>query len=531
MAKHRTFFLILIFFLTGSINTFCQNTLRNDLWLTLKDGTKIECTTFTPEVPYPVNGFPCIIYCPGFGKSKDDVIPSAESYAQLGFFTFTFSMRGQGFSSGQSNLISRVEMYDLFEIVDYVRNLKIVNKDNIGIAGSSQGGIIPFMACCYGLDVRCIVADLTSPEFASNWIENGCVKMSLLWSLSYDDLTVRYNPKVKKFREWILSGKNDKWDSLNYYLPEGRDFMDKVQDNRTPSFFSNAWEDIYFNPNGLIKSSGNFNNEYKIYIGAVRGHGSAFFGDEDIYHNESITAWLYKYLVSSESYTDYSKYIFAYSSAPIVNTGWVYHQFKSDDSPFAEAIPLNFYFHPYNMLLEIPNYDTKSPVTFTNNVIDTSLTLNEAVNVEFTGDSFSRRFVKNEINFDSEPLKFNYNMLGIPALHFVYKSDADVCQFNFQIWEVCSDGVTKFVSSINYTDRKNIPGALREKDIEGNAAGHIFSKGNKIRIILTNLDTRYGDYYLRSNPFVLPVIKKSRNLIYTGFPGGSYLQLPLKESE
>ena len=531
MAKQKTFFLIFLFLITGSINAFSQNALRTDFWLTLKDGTKIECTTFLPDVTAPTNGFPCIIYCPGFGKSKEDVIPSAESYGQLGYYTFTYSMRGQGFSSGQSNFISRVEMYDLFEIVNYIKNLDKVDKENVAIAGSSQGGIIPFMACCYGLDVKCIVADLTSPEFASNWIENGCIKMSLLWSLSYDELTVRYDAKVKKFRDWILSGKNDKWDSLSRYLPEGRDFMNKVQDNRTPSFFSNAWEDIYFNPNGLIKSSENFNNEFKLYIGAVRGHGSAFFGDEDIYHNESINAWLYKYLVSSDSYIDYSKYIFAYSSAPIVNTGWVYHQYKSDVSPFKGTVPFKLYFHPDNKLFETPNYDTKNPITFTNNVIDTSLTLNESVNVEFTGDSFSRRFVKNDINFDSQPLEFNYNMLGIPALHLVYSSDADVCQFNFQIWEVCSDGITKFVSSINYTDRKNIPGTIREKDIEGNAAGHIFSKGNKIRIILTNLDTRYGDYYLRSNPFVLPVIKKARNLVYIGFSGGSYLQLPLKESE
>jgi predicted acyl esterase len=156
--------------------------------------------------------------------------------------------------------------------------------------------------------------------------------------------------------------------------------------------------------------------------------------------------------------------------------------------------------------------------------------LSEAVNLGFNSENFFRRYYKKEIYFDSEPLEYNYNMLGIPELHLVYSSNRDICQFNFQIWEVCSDGITKFVSSVNYTDRDNTPFSISEKEIEGNAEGHIFSQGNKIRIVLTNLDTRYGDYFLHSNPYVLPVMKNARNIMYTGL-SGSYLQIPLKESE
>jgi predicted acyl esterase len=526
----QKFFLVAVL-LTFNINcTLPYDLIKSDFNIILKDGTKIECTSFTPEMQKPDNGFPCLVYCHGFGKSKEDIIPSAESFARNGIYTFTYSMRGQGNSGGYSNLISRTEMYDLMEIIAKLKEDENIDGNNIAITGASQGGIIPFMACCYGLDVKCIVADLTSPEFASNWIDNGCVKMSLLWSLSYENNIVRYSPAIKTYRNWILSNKKDKWDSIKLYLPENRDFTKEVSNNTVPSYFSNSWDDNFFNANGLIKSSPDFKNDYNLYFGTVMGHGSAFFDGEDKYHNESITEWLNKYILNTGTQYDFPKYVFAYSSVPVVNTAWSYYQYNSGISPFQTTTPLNFYFHPQNKLSEQPYDKGNESVVLENKVIDSTLTMNEAVNFEFTGDNFTKRFLKNEIYFDSEPLEFNYNMLGIPALHLVYSSDADVCQFNFQIWEVCTDGITKFVSSINYTDRKYTPNKIKEADIEGNATGHIFSEGNKIRIVITNLDSRYGDYFLRTNPFVLPVLKKARNLIYLGYLKGTYLQIPLKEN-
>ena len=524
-------FFIFIILLSTDIYSANTNISRNDFWLTLKDGTKLECTSFIPDSELPDKRFPCIVYCHGFGQSKEDIIPSAESYAYNGYYTFTYSMRGQGFSSGQSNLISKIEMNDLFEVIDYLKSQEKIDKDKIAISGASQGGIIPFMACCNGLDVNCIIADLTSPEFASNWIDNGCIKMSLLWTLSYNEITVRYNNNVKKFRDWILSDKKDKWDSISRYLPEGRDFINKVSNNEVPSFFSNSWEDIFFSSNGIIKSSENFRNDFKIYLGAIPGHGSEYFSSEDNFHNQGIINWINYHLKDIDSQYDLTRYIFAYSTAPVINTSWIYYQYKTDISPFVNYTPLTLYFLRQGKLSENPNNNTVDSVIFENVITDTSLTIKEAVNLEFNTESFFRRFFKKEIYFDSELLDYNYNMLGIPKLHLVYSSNAKVCQFNFQIWEVCNDGITKFVSSINYTDRNNVPNSLVEKDIEGNAEGHIFSKGNKIRIILTNLDTRYGDFYLRSNPYVLPILKNARNLVYTGLSNSTYIRIPLKESD
>ena len=114
-------------------------------------------------------------------------------------------MRGQGNSGGYSNLISTTEMNDLLQVIDYVKKDANTNDERIAMTGGSQGGMIPFMAACYGAKVRCIVTELASPEFASNWIGNGCVKMTFLWTLSYDNSIVRYNDEVKQYRDWAVS--------------------------------------------------------------------------------------------------------------------------------------------------------------------------------------------------------------------------------------------------------------------------------------------------------------------------------------
>ena len=89
-------------------------------------------------------------------------------------------MRGQGNSGGLSNLISRVEALDLIEYINCVRHDNTARRDSskIMVEGGSQGGTIPYMAACNGMNVKCIISALSSPTFASSWIENGSVKMT-----------------------------------------------------------------------------------------------------------------------------------------------------------------------------------------------------------------------------------------------------------------------------------------------------------------------------------------------------------------
>jgi predicted acyl esterase len=290
---------ILILLLLLASGTQSQSYINNDFEISrrnfnlkLRDNVNLDCTSFIPNTDKPVGGFPCILYCHGYGKSKEDNLSNALIYAKLGFITYTYSMRGQGNSEGESNLISKIEAEDLIEVVNYIKKDALIDKNKIVIVGSSQGGIIPLMALCNGLDVRCTISDLISFDFASNWISNGCIKMSLLWSLSYPENIVRYNPEVKKYREWILSKRRDKWDSLEYYLPRKRDFSSKISNIKIPIFISNSFQDKYFSSNSIIENLSNFPENSKFYFGAIEGHGSSTSESEIAYHDVGMNNWI-----------------------------------------------------------------------------------------------------------------------------------------------------------------------------------------------------------------------------------------------
>lgn len=504
---------------------------KKDFFVRMSDGINLDCSSFIPDTTPPQQGWSCLVYCAGFGKSKYEMSPSAEDYAKYGYYTFTFSMRGQGESKGKSDFISITEMNDLIEIIDYLKDNEKIDKERIGVIGASQGGIIPFMAVCNGLYVRCIVSDLASPLFASNWIENGCIKMSLLWSLSYDKSIVRYSPQVKRYREWILSGEKDKWDSLQYYFPQERDFMKHVGTSVIPASFANSFQDKYFNANGMIKAGRLLKCDYTMYFGPLSGHGSEYDAAEDIYINNKLDKWLEYWLYDLPNGTkDEDRITYTFSSYPLNNNNWTYSRYISQSFPDDGLKREKFYLHPGNNLQTFPFYGINDTISFRNEITDNKLTMEEAVNYEFTGSVFNSKFKKDSIYFDTSPLDWNYNMIGIPKLNLVYTSNAFVCQFNFQVWEVFPDNSMKFVTSINYSDRNNIPHSKKELTIEGNSQAHIFSKGNRIRIIITNLDTRSGDSFLRSNPFVLPILENGKSTIYFGHNNATFVELPIKES-
>jgi dipeptidyl aminopeptidase/acylaminoacyl peptidase len=73
------------------------------------------------------------------------MLPFAENLAKYGYCTFAYSMRGQGNSTGYSNLISRTEMYDLMEVIRFVKGDPSVDSGKVCLTGSSQGGIISLL--------------------------------------------------------------------------------------------------------------------------------------------------------------------------------------------------------------------------------------------------------------------------------------------------------------------------------------------------------------------------------------------------
>ncbi len=501
---------------------------RIDFTIRMRDSVLIDCAKFIPEEKRPAKGWSALIFCHGFSDSKETEIPDAMDQARFGYYTFVYSMRGQGHSGGSSNLISMVEMNDLLEVINYVKHDSDVNSSRIVVFGASQGGIIPFMAACNGASVSTVMSDLASPEFASSWIENGCIKITFFFTIDYDSSLVRYTNEVRNLRRWALSKEIDKWDSLAYFVPRGRDYLDKVHLCKVPILITNAWQDRFFNATGMIKAGRQLKVPFRVYIGAVDGHGADTTTDENDFINEYDNSWETYWLSNLHTgLLKAAKYEYASSQFPRENNHWSFSHYESKVWPPARLEPFRLYFHSRGRLLGIADKTSNDTAGFWNDLKDTSFTMQQAINTSFRGEFFNKRFSKNTLVFETDPLPNDYQLIGTPKIQLFYSSTADVCQYNVQIWEVKPGSDTSFVTRINYTDRHYKTGVIKEQILEGAAYSHLFQQGDKIRIVFTNLDTQPADSFLTTNPYVLPVLIKSYNTVYMGESYPSFIELPV----
>jgi predicted acyl esterase len=502
---------------------------RTDFFLMLSDGVILDCTKFVPQSLMPPKGWPALLYCHGYADSKLTETANAEAQAAYGMYTFCYSMRGQGMSGGLSKLISTLEMNDLMQVIDYMKKDLSVNPDRIGIFGASQGGILPFMATCSGMNVRCILSDVCSPSFASNWMENGCVKMTLFFTVDYDSLTVRYDPEIKDVRRWILSKQTSAWDSLEAYLPKQRDFLVKVPTCATPVLLTNAWQDKFFDCSGVIKASSLLKVPFGLYCGAMDAHGADSTARENYFISKFDNAWIEYWLNNKPNgILDSMKFQYASGHYPYFNKRWSWTHEQSTAWPPEGLTPYTFYFKD-STLSRQQNTALSDTIGLRNTVRDANLTMQQAVDAQFTGVAFRLRFEKHTLEFTSEALQATLQLIGSPRLHLRYSSTADVCQYNFQIWEVKPTNEAHLVSRINFTNRHYKVGRISDTLITGIPHAHIFFKGDRIRVVVTNLDTNPDDRFLLTNPHVLPILKNAVNTIFLGDPSPTSLELPMRE--
>ena len=474
---------------------------------TLRDGVILDCSRFYPSVADPnfPNGYPVVIMTHGYGESKADYATFANNQAKQGYVVYTYSMRGQGNSGGLSNLISTLEALDLIEFVNFIRHDNITRLDTskILIEGGSQGGILPYMAASMGgLKVRSIISDLASPEIGTTWIENGSVKMTFLWTISYASNIARYNNLVTTMRSWVYANTPEKYDSLAYWLPIGRDFKTQLSQISIPIFIENTWQDMFFNALGNINAIPFISAPKRFYFGAVNGHGGESSASENNLINQLWDEWYNYWLLNiNNNLLSRPKYYFAYTQYPLSGTKWSFVHDSTALWPPGDTADMKLYFNSGGKLLTTAN-PVDSQITLANHVTG-GLTMQQAVDYAFTGTNFNNAFTKAQLIFDSDPLPSDVKMIGNQLFNIDYTSNVNVCQFNFQIYEV-SGATVKLVTRANFTDWHNTPNIRKVKSFYGLSHSHIFKAGNKIRIVITNLDTSPNDVFLSTNPHVLP---------------------------
>lgn len=518
------------YLLPGATNDANLIVNRTDFTITLRDGVVIDCLKYVPEGTPPAGGWLTVIMHHGYGDNKETLADFCRAQAEYGYYTMTFSVRGQGLSGGQSNLISTLEADDLIEIVNWVKRDSVngSNPSKILIMGGSQGGAVPMIAASRGMVVAGIINSVAPPDFASSWIENGSIKMTFLWTIDYTPDTARYNAQVIKMRSWVTSDTKPLWDSLNRTLPIGRDFVNGLTNITTPLLIEAAWQDKFFNADGWILNIDKINHaQYSSYLGAVRGHGSDISLTEDTWHMDWFNNFFFQTLWNMETNIfTIAKYQYASTRFPVVSGQ--YFTFSHDSSATllrTSTVPMKLYLNTNGALkTTVPS---GSNTVVLKNKITSGYTLQQAINEEFTGSNFNAKFKKDSVKFITTALTSNLEWTGTPIIKLDYKSAASTfAQFNYQIYEVLPSGERRFINRANFTDRNYTKGTRKQVTFRGHSHSHVFSAGSKILVIITNLDKAHTDEpFFGTNPFVLPVMKNGDHTVYLS--SNSYVELPI----
>lgn len=503
---------------------------RTNFTITMRDGVIIDCLKYVPVDPAPQGGWPTVIMHHGYGDNKETLAEFCRLQAEYGYYTMTFSVRGQGLSGGLSNLISITEAEDLKEIVNWVKadSVNGSNPSKILIMGGSQGGAVPMIAASRGMQVAAIINSVAPPNFASSWIENGSIKMTLLWTVEYTPDTARYNGQVDRMSNWIYADNKNYWDSLAFWLPKDRDFITGLPNITVPVLVEASWQDKFFNADGWILHIDKITNApMSSYLGAVQGHGSDHSATEDQWHMEWFNNWFFQWLWNMQTpILSQAKYQYASTKFPVINNQ--YFTFIHDSSTILLrniSAPMRLYLNK-NGALKTTVQSGSNTVTFKNRVTN-GYNLQQAVNDEFKGTNFNNKFKKDSVKFTSAALTTNLEWTGTPIIRLDYKSSASTfCQFNYQIYELLPSGERRFINRANFTDRNYSSNSRRQVTFRGQAHSHIFQAGSKIVVIITNLDKAHTDStFFGSNPFVLPTMKNGDHTVYLS--SNSYIELPI----
>lgn len=500
---------------------------RIDTYIPVGSQDSLDATYFIPLEDPPSTGYPALIFVHGFGLDKSWEILNCRTYAQLGYISLCFSVRGHGNSSGLSRIMSTRERGDFRKVIEFVRGISGVDTLSIGIIGGSQGGLHALWAAADAQPVQAVSADVIVPRWASDMFANGSIRRT--YGTLLTAATVRYDAVRDTLWSYL---RKDAYEASLSLFNATRD-LDTLQllSSATPVLLFLKWQDHYFGPSSGIDFFDQYNNKKKIYLG-TGGHYSDPSMSEFLVQFDFITRWFGYYLKhEATGILDEPVVTYAYSSLPVNQNGYFsWDHVASATWPPSEPESLILYFNGNATLTHSLSADhTDYVLEISNTYRDPAYTFEDAFNDGFQGPQFDAALPKDELVFTSSVLPRDLYWMGAPEMKLFVHSDNSKFPIHAQIYEIDAQGNKSFINRINLTVRDWLPGASGMVRATGIPHAHKFSQGNRIRVELTNID-KTNRPLLGSFPFVFPIFYQCSVRLLTNALQSSFIQFPVLQT-
>ena len=485
----------------------------SDVRIQVSDGESLEATIVKPPGLPPSGGFPAIVLVHGMGGSKNDMHDISILLTLYGYASLAYSVRGQGNSGGLSTIDGDRERQDLFEVIQYFRNVSDIDPNRLGVTGGSQGGIHSWMAAAYRMPgVKAVVPLLATPDFARSLTPNGCVKYGLPREMGVG--SVRYSGDRDRVRGFIIA---DEYDSVHAYIDE-RDLMKVVDKVQIPVLQGIGWADFLFPVNGGIRAASQLAQRgipVWSYYG-TNGHGEAVDTTEFLFVLQKTVGWFDHWLKGFSLDQDSVPMTFYSDDRP----GWPHH--TSATWPPQPANSLRMYIASDGLSSGPPAEGAILPFSV---AYDSSYSSTAGWDDLYGGTAFLKAFASSTSRRVSAPLSTEIEVTGIPSGHIFVQSDAAKFQAHVEIYDVTdadTGQVWRFMSRSINGIRKNSQGEAHQIAIEGSALSHIVPAGHRIGVEVTSLDMLTS-----AQANTIPYFNSSHSQLLTSPIAPSFVDLPV----
>ena len=493
------------------------------------EGVKLPAHVYVPVGEVPEGGFPAIVFIHSWCLNEFEYETKMQEFAKNGYITICYTCRGWYYAPGRNDVAGPLELKDLNNVVDWLIENTPVDENNIGSTGISYGGGHSLLALQFEPRIKTIVPMSGWTDLYDALAPYHTAKLG--WSAFLLATGSTIAKPTSTMTDWLLSFLTDtKTDETLATLAERSafTFIDEInaRDPIPPMFMIQGINDDMFNSRQMVNFYEAYQGEKKLIM-ANGVHGSAEIPgllylpnslwkdtrDWFDYHLKGIDngimdqkpvsiyqTWDKKqglfdqWPVATGSYTLYP--------AEVVQNGKVSKRGSLNESAVAEEQTTTLKNTPLSM-------------SATSGMFFLMPALRSYLDVYIKGTD-PANFGKGSVAFESDKLTEDLTVLGTPRITLQTRTDKDIYQLNFFIYEVDKLGIARMVIHQSFSGWKSVPDALNNPEIQLNILSHKFKKGNKIRLVITTSDIVYA----------LPALKNFSADLYWGGNTDTKLELP-----
>ena len=478
-----------------------------DLEVTFTDGETTNVVVRMPRDPAGPCGWPLIVFTHGLFGQRTSVAHLAREFAEAGYATLTYDVRGHDTASGYHTLWGQRERLDLVELIQWTQASYpgLVDPTRTGLGGVSQGGILSFDGAAWsGLPIEpnpwmsgtyptiaAIVVENFSAEFSATFAPDGLGMHTNAAAALLSNTSVRFDPQlVAQAANAVLNDDPASWNAIA--ADPTRDPGPLVAALTTPVFAMSAWDDFWFPTEKLVETLNTLpaSTPRCVYLG-TGGHSSPSNDAERDQRNVWRRDWFDRWLKGVAGSTD-ALPNFTYAVTPsdvnvYLDELSTWEHGGSAVWPPADSLAYRLYVADNGELWPFAPSGLETSQTLTQQVAP-GFGAQQLLDTEFRWAQVEPNVPLAALTWDSRPLTAPLRFVGDPIAHLALRPLALQWQVTVSVWDVDEFGVARYITSGSHFGAESAPSVfVNPVSVHLGSNAYEFSAGHKIRMRLQNV--------------------------------------------